>query len=203
MSDKTSTSFPYYVIEDAVPSDIQDKLEELFFTSSLPWCYTKSTSLKIDDEILEKHRDNIVDSGQISARVIVDGGYIIEDEQVQELLNFIFQKAHSALENRGYELRKGMRSKFNVTHTNNSHTDDTYNIPHRDWQGDGCFTSLYFAEDSDGDFFLFSNHEKHRITPKKGRMILFDSFNLHAGNNPRMYLTRKAINSVLLCKSIQ
>lgn len=46
---------------------------------------------------------------------------------------------------------------------------------------------LYYVNDSDGDTFMFDENGvvNNRITPKKGRMIMFDGNTLHASSCPK------------------
>jgi hypothetical protein len=45
---------------------------------------------------------------------------------------------------------------------------------------------LYYVNDTDGDTFFFDKEKKivERITPKKGRMVVFDGLTFHASSMP-------------------
>jgi hypothetical protein len=55
---------------------------------------------------------------------------------------------------------------------------------------------IYYVDDSDGFTFLFNynNHILDKITPKKGRLLLFDGKIKHASGHPVDFLKRCVIN---------
>ena len=58
---------------------------------------------------------------------------------------------------------------------------------------------LYYLNDSDGDTFFFDNYEDlniiERITPKAGRMVMFDNGIHHSSSPPQKSNARFVINS--------
>ena len=65
--------------------------------------------------------------------------------------------------------------KNQLTH-NEPHVD--YDIPHT--------VILYYVNNTDGDTFFFDQKKNivNRITPKRGRMVVFDGSTLHASSQP-------------------
>tara|TARA_B100001250_G_C19684468_1_gene737376 strand:+ start:491 stop:811 length:321 start_codon:yes stop_codon:yes gene_type:complete len=62
---------------------------------------------------------------------------------------------------------------------------------------------LYYVNESDGDTFFFKDYldvniEK-RISPKKGRVVLFDGEHCHASSPPQQTKSRCVINANILC----
>lgn len=59
------------------------------------------------------------------------------------------------------------------------HTDFGPNVPH--------WVVLYYVNDSDGDTVFFDNNNNiiERVTPKKGRVVLFNGNILHSGGIPK------------------
>ena len=75
------------------------------------------------------------------------------------------------------EIRFGMYLPIlNAPLHNNMHMD--MSIPHT--------VALYYVNDSDGDTFFFDKDKQivDRVTPKKGRVVVFDGLTLHASSMP-------------------
>jgi len=76
-----------------------------------------------------------------------------------------------------YRIRFGMYLPIvNAPLHNNMHMD--MSIPHT--------VALYYVNDSDGDTFFFDKDKQivDRVTPKKGRVVVFDGLTLHASSMP-------------------
>ena len=57
------------------------------------------------------------------------------------------------------------------------------------------YTGIYYVNDCDGDTFLFDGtKEIAKISPKKGRIVIFDGKTLHAGSHPYNSDFRMVIN---------
>ena len=72
---------------------------------------------------------------------------------------------------------------------------DNYNTPHVD-RTEEHLVLLYYVNDSDGDTFLFDEHNEiiTRVSPKKGRMLFFNGNISHAGSHPKHSEKRIVIN---------
>ena len=92
------------------------------------------------------------------------------------LSDFVFSRF---LERSGVEFTKLFRSKSNLQLKHS--TDKLHTTPHVD-NTEKHKVVIYYANDSDGDTFFFDKNLKivDRVTPKKGRFILFDGDSLHA-----------------------
>jgi len=57
--------------------------------------------------------------------------------------------------------------------------------PHKDYDFDHT-TILYYVNDTDGDTFFFDNDYNivESITPRKGRIVVFDGSQIHASSSP-------------------
>ena len=75
------------------------------------------------------------------------------------------------------------KANFQTQHKNSD--SDSYNTPHIDLPNPH-YVMIYYVNDSDGDTFLFDNNNQliTRITPKRGKMLIFDGLILHAGSHP-------------------
>ncbi len=101
-----------------------------------------------------------------------------------------------------------IRIKANLLYKNETYPLDFYNTPHHDLPGEeGGETLLYYVNDSDGDTFIFKEETfdpnvkptltiDNRVSPKKGRAVLFNSNILHAGSPPTKSSLRIVLNFV-------
>lgn len=100
------------------------------------------------------------------------------------------------------------RCKINILWQKESFPENHHNYIHHDTDEGGCLSLLYYVNDSDGDTFIFNEKIKNgvipsvltlnkRITPKKNRLVVFDSSRYHASSNPRFSRERIVINTVM------
>ena len=72
--------------------------------------------------------------------------------------------------------------------------DDTVDTPHIDLENWRHFVVLYYVCDSDGDTIIYNEREyerpdgmytiKQKVTPKQGRVVLFDGCLMHTAEQP-------------------
>jgi ectoine hydroxylase-related dioxygenase (phytanoyl-CoA dioxygenase family) len=77
-------------------------------------------------------------------------------------------------------------------------------MPHVDFTevSEQLISAVYYVNDSTGDTLIFDQRYgqagpltvKTRVPPKKGRLVVFDGWLLHAGNTPRTNEPRININ---------
>lgn len=82
-----------------------------------------------------------------------------------------------------------------------------HHVPHCDWTvNQNCMSMIYYISESDGDTFLFNefHHDNpkklsvyKKISPKKGRLIAFESNRYHASSSPQKFSKRFVINIVM------
>lgn len=89
-----------------------------------------------------------------------------------------------------------IRAGLNVANApSNAHFKQTYNYPHVDQNADivtcQTYTCLYYVNDSDGDTYIFNETEesenytvKHKESPKKNKLMIFDGKQYHASSSP-------------------
>jgi len=81
----------------------------------------------------------------------------------------------------------------------------SYGMPHVDIVGEThLISAIYYANDADGDTVIFNQRYdsadlsnltvKKTITPKRGRLVVFDGNLLHSSNTPRTADVRIVIN---------
>jgi hypothetical protein len=87
--------------------------------------------------------------------------------------------------------------------------DDAYNTPHIDIPDAGFKSLIYYVKDSDGDTVLFNETVRDkkdltvakRVTPRKGKAVVFDSNRWHASSNPRQNQNRIVLNFIFQVKA--
>ncbi len=105
------------------------------------------------------------------------------------------------------EVTSIVRVKGNLMKRESSAPEFHYNIPHQDAQR-GNYSAIYYVNDSDGDTFLFNEFYTEqkpipdkltvakRITPKKNRIVIFESDRYHAASTPRISRERMVLNFI-------
>ena len=98
-----------------------------------------------------------------------------------------------------------IRIKANVLPKQTNYPENYHNYAHIDNLDHPVETLLYYVNDSDGGTFIFNEKKgdkfdkltiKERVTPKKGRAVLFDSNYFHASSSPVKSSSRAVINFV-------
>ena len=104
----------------------------------------------------------------------------------------------------GVSCEKLIRIVVNMTVQSPKTTEITHGIPHIDhpYDPENLMTALYYVNDSDGDTVFFNEKYPYQgpltvrqtVTPKKGRLVVFDGRIYHAANNPRTNDYRITVN---------
>lgn len=190
------------IINDVVNKKVQDEIEYLCLSPFFGWHYHKTSTYEHEDEILsipDSYKKDSVDTPFFSHFVWNEMGCNS---------NFFpnFQPIIESIPNiENYSL---IRLKLNLTTPFKKCTKDTHTYLHTDMPlyFDGDLTAIYYVNDSDGDTYIFKEHGlgdvtlEKRITPQKGRLVLFDANHPHAGNNPTENYNRVVMNINLTLK---
>jgi hypothetical protein len=186
------------IIDDCIPTQQQDELEKHLTGIYFPWYYCGSKQYGNDvpepspyEKVLE-HYPNVDDTPQMIHLIYTEQGDFSD----------VFPKLSSLISAPKHTVDRIIRIKANLTWP--STTPNTLSIPHCDYHGDEKFlTAIYYVNDNDGDTVIFDKKfgedtsnmkELQRISPKKGRMIIFDGHLLHSGTNPTINKPRIVIN---------
>jgi hypothetical protein len=100
-----------------------------------------------------------------------------------------------------------MRIKVNLLLKQPTFPADHYNLVHVDNIHEDKWSAVYYLNDSDGDTVLFNEFREElpptkltifkRISPKKNRLVVFNSSRYHASCNPSINTERFIINFVM------
>jgi len=179
-----------FTIDDFLPKSTQDKIENLFFSNRLPWLFLRDVALP-EDEIKAAGITKLTPG--IGCYIKQDEPAFVNDKLLNEL-KIIPEKACEAAELKCKEifnarsfmhfpLAEELRKEYD-----NIHIDVTYDH----------VVCLYYVNDSEGDTFLFDKthvelpylnkdvklNVRKRVTPKKGRAILFNGNIYHSSSCP-------------------
>jgi hypothetical protein len=198
----------YLIIDDLLSKEEVDLIEKQLYDSFFPWYlsferdehgnfYTAPLSLK--DEW--KNDKNLIDRGHFvhlflemkNSECVQNSNYI--NEPIKILVAF-GKKMNVKIY---YE--NIMRVKANLIMQHKDYTKKSYGVPHLDTLEEH-YVLIYYVNDSDGDTVLFNEDKKifARISPKRGRLLMFNGNTLHAGGHPLVSKSRCVINFDLKIK---
>jgi hypothetical protein len=188
-------------IEKFIPPSYADILEDIICKSpDFQWVYTPSTNNQKETSIM-KRDESSYESGQLVHALYLEGA------RRSQFFDIVFPFFYFLEEKTGIKLGAIERIKANMLLKGNE-PDDKYNTPHIDIPDDGYKSLLYYVKDSDGDTFIFNETfrdkraltVRKRVTPKKGKAVVFDSNTWHASSNPRQSQNRVVLNLIFQVK---
>jgi len=188
------------VFDNIIDENIQDEIENLLLDNHCPWFYHIKTIQKEDEENNIKKfnlSNNVVKNmtdGQMFVHSIVDGDNINCTKTGPVVAKMLMQFSERA----NFSIENIYRVKANLQLRDGNLKKEQYNSVH--WDNDGPhWGMIYYVNDTDGDTLFFNSNEIiDRVSPKKGRILLFDGSILHASQLPH-----KAINRCILNINIQ
>jgi hypothetical protein len=161
------------VIDDAIPLALQNEYEEVLSSSTFPWFFMEDvTFMSTQKKSTPGFFHMLHKRGEYTSTYFAQFRNVpilaLDAVGITDTLK-IFQC-------RGF-LQLPLIREEEYLH-DNEHKD--FPLPH--------LVCLYYVNDTDGDTFLFGNTAKQtitkRITPKKGRVVLFDGSTFHASSMP-------------------
>lgn len=188
------------VIDDVVSKNLADEIESHVFSKEIKWeleHYTIAPKFNVRSEKIKEF---------IRFRNIIKHfNYVLNQKSyryVQEIITNAVNKSGVFAEN-------PFRVKFNLLPKCERSKEIQFNTPHID-AGFDHYVFLYYINDSDGDTFVFEETSdrygmeeawkfkdftiKERITPKKGRLLIFDGKFYHTSSHPTNTDLRCVIN---------
>jgi len=190
------------ILTNFVPTDYQDKLEELILGNNIDWYYQPATVYAGQGQDLYPNdwcvTPQTKESWQFVHTSAGANGRIYSP--THKLFLPILGMAGIARPNIN-------RVKCNLMFRDASFPEGFHNTPHVDDHSSNMRTLLYYVNDSDGDTIIFNERYqegvhindltvKYKCTPKKGTALLFDSNLFHCGSPPRETERRSVINFI-------
>lgn len=186
------------ILDDIVPQQTQDNIENLITSNKFPWFYQSE---------MEYNVTNLTNSG-ITPTVGFIHPFWLKGKDNSTFSKFSLPPLNYLLDSEGLVLDKIIRIKTNLLLQVNNYTNDSFGIPHID-EVDKHYVAIYYVNDCDGDTFIF-NEDIHfkgsevtlnkRVSPKKGRILFFEGNRYHCASNPMKSHARFIINYTFTLK---
>ena len=182
-----------FVSDNIVSEDQINAIEKLTTNSRFSWNYCAGTILPDDvDEnpyVIPKGENPLQFTHTVNLK---NCPYI---NIISPVLNAIALQFESNLQI--------IKVKFNLLTKSLS---NQYHLPHTDIdEGDDCYSSIYYVNESDGDTYLFNEFGpkesndvsiRSHISPQKGSLVVFNARRFHASSSPVNNDTRIIMNIV-------
>ena len=175
-----------YIIENFMNEEQEKKIHDLTIDQNFPWFYFPGTVIEVEEGVKGKC---VYDEGINPFQFVhvIDLNECSFTEVIAPVFNQLSIEFQSNI--------RIIRSKFNFLPKN---TDSTHHYPHVDHEEKDLISAIYYVNDSDGDTHFFDEELNitNKITPKKGRMVLFDSNKFHSSSSPINNQNRIVLNTV-------
>ena len=195
------------VVDDLIPKEYQDSIERLLTGHEFNWYFS---DYSVYDEYGGLNNLYQMDE-DYQEHVQLRHNFARDNEIKSPFFQFIAPILGAYTDKLGFKINGIYRIKANLLvsqpgiQTQLAHADGMNKV-------DGKITSLgkktllYYVNDSDGETFFYDKHfygdpvgeikKVMSVKPKKGRAIIFDSNQLHAGSCPKDSKYRMVINCV-------
>lgn len=180
------------IIDDILDENFVDYIEKSFHDDLIDWYFNRGTVVPGKDKnILEN--TNTKELSQFTHMLLGNNGEVSKfrflGDEVLDNFTKVFPLEYKSV------LR--MKANLAVPMPHNLTNDKFHNTPHIDHDVKHL-VMIYYVNDSDGDTIIFDkkNTDKilEKVTPKKGRFVIFNGDNYHAGRQPKNFETRVIIN---------
>lgn len=178
------------IIENFLPTEYQNALEDLLLGSNFPWFLNADTvTLPYEAPVGAK---NMTDYMQFTHAFLRQGSVTSPHYGMVSLINYHLMLTENI--NTSNVARIKANLNFPPINFPDNHTYPVHVDLEPEYSGITC---IYYVNDSDGDTVFFAEDgitEINRVSPKKGTLVYFDNKTLHAGCPPRNSKTRCVIN---------
>lgn len=176
------------IIDNAITETEMNKIEQLATSVNFPWHYHHTSAYTVDDMASLELTDDFI-RGSVDTPFM---SHLLWHNRANSDFTDNFLPIAAAIPN--IDTYKVVRFKLNLTFPSPGCNENTHSYPHCDlfYLKEDYTTAIYYINDSVGDTFIFNEKwgnfgkltVKQRISPKKGRLVVFNGKLLHAGNNP-------------------
>jgi hypothetical protein len=175
------------VVQDLLPSDYKEQLQEVLFSKQFPWYWSDRTVIETSDV-----KQNIFQLQHIFfAREKVNSDYF---KLIEPMFSYIEKST-------GMEVKGIYRIKANLLPKQVCNEDDIAKTIHTDIIDDiyDLTSFIYYLHDVDGDINTYDKDYKiiNSYSPKENSLVYFSSSMLHGTRPPMESKRRVCINFVL------
>jgi hypothetical protein len=197
------------VFDDIVPEKLAQKIEEYTLGKEVKWELERATMIP---EFNVKD-PNLVEFLQF--RHIIKHA---DQKRDQHAYRFVLQIFERLSVKYGIMINDPFRVKYNLLPRIEKFKELQYNTPHVD-AADSHYGLIYYVCDSDGDTIIFDQTSKEhpmeraslfknftikeKISPKRGRLVLFDGDQYHTSSHPTENDLRCIINIDVLKRNVK
>lgn len=166
------------IIEDIIPKSDQDNIEKILLGNTFP-LFLNSKTVNIDHKT--GFQDCRTRDGIMFNHYFIRNGELVSPQwwKIIEPIAILLVKKFNVP-------AKITSCKLNTSFPNINFTHNNYYPPHFDTP-DNAIVAIYYVNDADGDTIIFNNQIRNdiysienTISPKKGRVLLFNSDQLHS-----------------------
>jgi hypothetical protein len=175
------------VIDDFLPKAYQNVIENTLLGDMFPWFFNPTTCGK---DHPNANMQGVFDTYHFTHNMLTNG------KVNSEYFNLVQPIMYNLMLVEGIDTSNLLRIKANLTLKSN-YLKDTFAPPHTDFQlPQKINTCIYYVNDSDGDTLFFDSDYNivNKVSPKKGRLVYFDSGFVHAKKSPQKNNTRCVLN---------
>lgn len=182
------------IIDQAVPTVVQDLLENLALGEKINWFRSKGATYGEGIAHIFPVTPDCLDVQQFTHSIY----------EITQPVSQLFPTILPVITAIPYTIKQLIRIKMNLCVYAKTDNPNAHGMPHVDFTEikEPLMSAIYYVNDSTGDTLIFDQKYgqkapltvKTRVTPKKGRLVVFDGWLLHAGNTPRTNAPRININ---------
>ena len=196
------------VFDDFIDKDYQEKIKKELLGAEdhlqqFPWFYVEDVTTAYDDD--SQHRPGLSHSYvDLPLELTGDENDVLEPYSSGIVMSEYHQLFVPMLKRVGFKLEvsnvRVLQGRSFLQFPVN--TDGTIDLPHIDIIGKAEFiVALYYVCNSDGDTVIYNETKESKtytinksVTPKQGRMVIFDGRLFHAAKQPINSNTRCIVN---------
>jgi hypothetical protein len=191
------------VVDDILPKKQQEDLKRILLGPQFPWHFTPDVTGEGSKDSRPAFQNKLIDDGKVKV-----GGEPLM--LLHQLINNSLSKLYEVSNVKAnYELFR-IRTFLQMPLVNLGGKRDAHHIDYIKKH----LSILYYVFDADGDTVIFENmyhpndtkvpepselKVKKKVTPKQGRVVIFDGYHWHTGTQPKNGM-RCVINSNVLPK---